>query len=101
MEWERCVGCTKCVPICPGLAIFLQWIDGDRGYVTMPYEQLPEPRIGGDVDLLDRSGREVGEGRIVNPTYQASGDPNPLWCVTVEFTNSKLVYDVRAFRRKE
>ncbi len=98
VEWEKCVGCTRCVPICPGLAIFLQWIDGDNGYVTMPYEQLPEPQIGDDVELFDRSGREVGEGKIVNPTYQARGAPNPLWCVTVEFTDSKLVYDVRAIQ---
>jgi ferredoxin len=84
MDWGRCVGCTKCVPICP-----------------MPYEQVPEPRIGDLVELFDRSGREVGEGKIVNPTYQARGDPNPLWCVTVEFTDSKLVYDVRAFRIKK
>ena len=98
MDWEKCVGCTKCVPICPGLAIFLQWIDGDKGYVTMPYERVPEPQIGDEVLLQDRSGRKIGEGKIVNPTYQAGGDPNPLWCVTVEFTDSTLVYDVRAIR---
>lgn len=101
MDWEKCVGCTKCVPICPGLAIFLQWIDGDKGYVTMPYELVPEPRIGDEVQLLDRSGRKIGEGKIVNPTYQARGDPNPLWCVTVEFANSKMVYDVRTIRIME
>ena len=53
------------------------------------------------MDLFDRSGREVGQGKIVNPTYQARGAPNPLWCVTVEFTDSRLVYDVRAIRIKE
>ena len=101
MDWEKCVGCTKCVPICPGLAIFLQWIDGDKGYVTMPYERVPEPRIGEEVLLQDRSGRTIGEGKIVNPTYQARGDPNPLWCVSVEFTDSKMVYYVRSIRIRE
>ncbi len=67
----------------------------------MPYEQLPKPRIGDIVELFDRSGREVGEGKIVNPTYQARGSPNPLWCVTVVFTDSKLVYDVRSIRIRD
>jgi hypothetical protein len=67
----------------------------------MPYEQIPQPQIGDDVELFDRSGKEIGEGKIVNPTYQAKGDPNPLWCVTVEFTNFKLVYDVRAILIRE
>ena len=57
-----------------------------------------EPQIGDDVELFDSSGREVVEGKIVNPPYQARGEPNPLWCMTVEFTDSKMVYDVRAFQ---
>jgi ferredoxin len=94
----QCVGCTKCVTICPGLAIYLQWINRDRGYVTLPYEQLPEPSLGDEALLYDRSGKTIGIGTIVNPTYQARGNPYPLWCVTVEFNNSKIVYDVRAIQ---
>jgi formate hydrogenlyase subunit 6/NADH:ubiquinone oxidoreductase subunit I len=98
VDWERCVGCTKCVPICPGLAIFLQWIDGNKGYITLPYEFLPEPRVGDKVLLFDRSGRHMGFGRIVFPTYQSKGKSYPLWCVTVEVADSKLVYDVRSIK---
>ena len=57
-----------------------------------------EPQIGDDVELFDSSGREVVEGKIVNSPYQARGGPNHLWCVTVEFRDSNLVYDVRAFQ---
>jgi ferredoxin len=98
VDWETCIGCAKCVPVCPGLAIFLQWIDEDFGYVTLPYELLPKPQVGDVAKLFDRSGKEIGEGEIVHPTYEAKGNSNPLWCVTVKFTNTTLVYDVRAIR---
>jgi len=53
------------------------------------------------VELFDSSGREVVEGKIVNPPYQVRGEPNPLWCMTVEFTNPKLVYAVRAIQIRD
>jgi Fe-S-cluster-containing hydrogenase component 2 len=90
MDWDLCVGCIKCVPICPGLAIFVQWIDKDYGYVTLPYEQLPNPQVGDVVILFDREGKEIGKGEIVLPMYEAKGRSNPLWCVTVKFPNSRL-----------
>jgi Fe-S-cluster-containing hydrogenase component 2 len=98
VDWEKCTGCTMCVAVCPGLSIFLQQIKDGKGYVTMPYELLPEPKVGGKVLLMDRSGEVVGEGTIVNPTYQAKGDAYPRWVVTVEMDDPELSYEVRAIR---
>lgn len=98
VDWEKCTGCTMCVAICPGLSIFLQQIKDGKGYVTMPYELLPEPKVGDRAQLMDRSGKVVGEGKIVVPTYQAKGDAYPLWVVTVEMDDPELSYEVRAIK---
>lgn len=98
VDWDKCTGCTQCVAVCPGLSIFLQQIKDGKGYVTLPYELLPEPTIGAKAKLLDRSGEKVGEGRIVTPTYQARGDAYPRWVVTVEMDDPELSYIVRAIK---
>jgi len=98
VDWEKCSGCTLCVAVCPGLSIFLQQIKDGKGYVTMPYEVLPAPKVGMTVQLMDRSGKAVGEGKIVNPTYQAKGDAYPRWVVTVEMDDPELSYEVRAIK---
>jgi hypothetical protein len=54
--------------------------------------------VGDVVKLFDREGKEVGKGEIVLPTYESKGRSNPIWCVTVKFPNSRLVYDVRAIQ---
>lgn len=98
VNWEKCSGCTMCVAVCPGLSIFLQNIKDGKGYVTMPYELLPTPELGKKAQLLDRSGKAVGVGKIVNPTYQAKGDAYPRWVVTVEMDDPELSYEVRAIK---
>lgn len=98
VDWDVCTGCTQCVAVCPGMSIFMQRIEDGKGYVTMAYEFLPEPKIGDKAQLLDRSGEVVGEGRVVNPTYQAKGDAYPRWVVTVEMDDPELSYEVRAIR---
>lgn len=98
VDWDKCTGCTMCVAVCPGLSIFCQQIKDGKGYVTLPYELKPDPKTGVKVELLDRSGKKVGEGRIVNPTYQARGDAYPRWVVTVEMDDPELSYEVRAIK---
>lgn len=98
VDWEKCSGCTACVAVCPGLSIFMQQIKDGKGYVTMPYELLPAPKVGDRVALMDRSGKVVGEGGVVMPTYQAKGDAYPRWVVTVEMDDPELSYEVRAIK---
>ena len=98
VQTDKCSGCTKCVGVCPGLAIFLQLIKDGKGYVTMPYELSPEPKLGDKATLFNRAGEDVGTGIIVQPTYQSKDDAYPRWIVTVEMNDLDLCYDVRAIK---
>lgn len=98
---DRCGGCSRCITVCPGLAIFMQLIRDGKGYVTMPYEFNPEPTLGAKVDMMDRSGKIVGIGTIVRPTYRARDDSVPRWVVTVEMDDPDLTYEVRAIKIRQ
>lgn len=92
VDWDKCIGCGVCVAYCPGLAIFVVDISkpGDKAYVTLPYEFLPEPKKNMVVDLLGRDGRVLGKGRIVKLwSYRKT------WIVTVEVPK-ELAMEVRS-----
>ncbi len=60
----RCIGCGKCVLICPGLAITLVDYRQDREnpIVTVPYEMSHLPlAVGSRVAAVDIDGRPLGE----------------------------------------
>lgn len=88
---EKCVLCLKCVENCPGLAIFLLGVEGEKGYMVVPYEFLPIPKEGDEVKVLDRKGKEVGRG-IVKEVRM--GD-TPL--VKVEFSPD-ILKEARGFK---
>jgi len=96
VDYDRCVGCSLCVQICPGLAFFMVQYRGDRARITMPHELLPIPARGDEVVLLNRTGEEVGRGRVVLviPPEKSLGNTA---IVTVEVP-IELAWDVRAVR---
>jgi len=59
----HCIGCGKCVLICPGLAISLVDYRQDRDHptVTLPYEDLGiKIEIGDSLELVDMVGNDIG-----------------------------------------
>lgn len=69
---DRCLGCARCVAICPGLAITLVVQDYDplhrKALLVLPWEfdelaGVGEP--GDEVDTVDMTGAPVGRGRVV------------------------------------
>jgi thioredoxin reductase/Fe-S-cluster-containing hydrogenase component 2/bacterioferritin-associated ferredoxin len=65
---EECIGCEKCVAICPGLAISL--VDHSTGSeyatVTVPYEFPPETIGEGDtVTVSDTEGKVLGNMEVI------------------------------------
>lgn len=65
---EGCIGCTRCVAVCPGLAITLVDLRRDLEYptVTISYEFPKETiRKGDKVTVLDTEGEPLGEVEVV------------------------------------
>ena len=59
----KCIGCYKCLLICPGLAITLVDYrkDAKNPTVTMPYEVFNYPRVQGEmIELMDIEARPLG-----------------------------------------
>ena len=89
IDYDKCVGCGRCVSVCPGLAIFLVKIEGENGFLTLPYEMLPIPKVGEVVKVLDREGKVVGKGEIVKVRVE-----NKTGIITVK-VDRNLIMEVR------
>lgn len=65
---EKCTGCGRCIPKCPGMAIFLihkNYTD-KTSLIKFPYEYLPVPEKGGLVSCVNRNGEIISRGRIID-----------------------------------
>ncbi len=91
-DFERCIGCTKCVGICPGLAIFVVKVKGEKARVTLPYEFVPAPKVGNVVKALDRIGVVRGDGLVTKVVKQGK-----TLVVTIEI-DGKYAMDIRNIR---
>ena len=91
-DFDTCIGCTKCVGICPGLAIFVVKVKGENAWVTLPYEFLPVPQVGHTVDVLDRTGIARGKGVVKKVIKNGK-----TTVVTVEI-DSRYAMDIRNIR---
>jgi Fe-S-cluster-containing hydrogenase component 2 len=91
-DFDRCIGCTKCVGVCPGLAIFVVKVKDQKAWVTLPYEFVPAPKKGDVVQALDRTGNVRGDAVITRVTKQGK-----TLVVTIEI-ESGLAMDIRNIR---
>ena len=67
VDFEKCTGCRICVSKCPGLAMFVvhKNYTETSSLVTMPYEFLPRPKKGELVNVYDRDGKIICEGKVI------------------------------------
>ena len=100
LDGEKCVGCTTCVPVCPGQAIFMvdESIEGDKAAVTIPYEFRSVPEKGQVVTALDRSGTELGDAVVAGVRKTEKMDQTSL--VTIEVPKEWSM-KARGFRFKK
>jgi Fe-S-cluster-containing hydrogenase component 2 len=91
-DFDKCIGCTKCVGICPGLAIFVVKIKDGKALITLPYEFLPVPKVGDNVKALDRTGNIKGKA-LVKKVLKIG----KTMVITIE-VDEKLAMDIRNIR---
>ncbi|MCL2249302.1 MAG: 4Fe-4S binding protein [Oscillospiraceae bacterium] len=94
VDFDLCNGCSLCISMCPGLAIFVvdkTWSE-DRARVLIPYEYLPIPDKGQMVKGLDRAGKELGSFEVIRVT--SGGKKNKTWTISLAVPQA-LAMDVR------
>jgi Fe-S-cluster-containing hydrogenase component 2 len=91
-DFETCIGCTKCVGVCPGLAIFVVKVQDDKAWVTLPYEFVAVPKVGDVVETVDRAGAARGKGVVTRVVRQGK-----TMVITVE-VDRRGAMDVRNIR---
>lgn len=98
IDFDACIGCGLCAAACSGLAIFIinMAYSETESAVTFPFEYLPLPAVGDEVQALSRGGEYVCMGRVVKVVDIPKNDHTVLVTVAVpkEFTN-----DVRTIKR--
>ena len=94
---EKCKGCGECIPVCPGLAIFLvnKTYSSEEAAVSVPYEYLPRPEVGATVDALDRCGKRVCNGRVIRVANPERNDNTVVVALAIPKNYSD---QVRGFR---
>jgi Fe-S-cluster-containing hydrogenase component 2 len=98
LEEDSCIGCGECVVECPGLAIFMMDLaySEKEATVSFPYEFLPLPKVGEDVNALDRSGKVITRGKVVEVKNLPSQDHTAVVKVVVP---KEFGWDVRGIER--
>lgn len=66
IDYAKCTGCALCVAVCPGLACFVvdMTFAEDKALYKLPFEMLPAPKKGEEVDCLGRAGEVIAKGTV-------------------------------------
>ncbi len=97
IDRDKCTVCGLCIAACPGLAITIKSVHGTAARIRFPWEYLPLPEVGAQVEMVDRLGEPVCPGVVLavsNPIRN-----NRTAVVTAEFA-AEYVDDVISIRRK-
>jgi sarcosine oxidase subunit alpha len=95
---ERCIGCEKCVTICPGLAITLIDYRKDRENpgVLIPYEySAASIKEGDSVTVLDSIGKILGDVPVISVKAINRNDRTVLVKVKAPKSFAKLITGIR------
>lgn len=96
IDYDKCIGCKKCVGICPGLAIFVvKILKNNKALITLPYELLPIPEENDIVEGLNRKGEKVDNVKVKKVVKKGK-----TMVITIE-TEEKYAMDIRNIRVKE
>ncbi len=83
---EKCNACGLCLTRCPGLSLFI--INADYSdtqvEISLPYELLPLPEKGAEVDALDREGNVVCRAKISRVMSSPKFDRKSIVSIVVD-----------------
>jgi sarcosine oxidase subunit alpha len=99
---KACLGCEKCVTVCPGLAITLVDYrkDGGGATVTIPFEFARSAIHQGDVvTVLDTSGNVLGQAPVTAVRVAKANDRTLLVKVRAPAEYAKQVAGIRVQER--
>lgn len=98
LKQDVCTGCGLCVAQCSGLAIFIV----DKSYsettatVSFPFEYVPLPEKGGEVEAVNRASEFVCMGTVTKIVDTKKNDHTPV--VTIEIPK-EYADTVRSIKR--
>ena len=83
VDAKLCNGCSLCISLCPGLAIFVvdKTYSEDMALVKLPFEYVPVPQAGQYVVALDRAGDELGRYEVIRVT--SGGKKNKTYTISI------------------
>ncbi len=95
IDREKCTLCGLCIPACPGLAITIKSIQGEKARIRFPWEYLPLPVAGEEAEMVDRQGQSVCEGLVISVTNPVRNNRTAV--VTAEFPRefAEVVISIR------
>jgi sarcosine oxidase subunit alpha len=94
---KACIGCNKCVTICPGLAITLvDYRHGDEPIVTVPFEFGREAvHVGDVVTVLDTDGNVLGNVPVVKTQMTRATDRTMIVQVRAPHAYAPLIAGIQ------
>lgn len=101
LDEKKCTGCGLCIPVCPGLAIFVVDItfSSSKALVTVPYEYLPLLKVDSDVYALSRSGKILSKARVIRLKNPKKYDRTAVISIAVPKKFAQQVRNVRKAKR--
>ncbi|MGD9605308.1 MAG: 4Fe-4S binding protein [Bacilli bacterium] len=90
VDFDKCTGCGVCVYSCPGLAISVVQLVGNKARFKISYEFLPLPQVGEKWTAVNRQGQTIGEAEIEKVSLNKVQDKTALIQVLVD---NSLLYD--------
>lgn len=97
IDRDKCTLCGLCIAACPGLAITIKSVSGDKARIRFPWEYLPYPAKGEEVQMVNRLGESLCPGVIVSVANPAVNNRTAV--VTAEFPK-EFVEEIVSMRRK-
>ncbi len=98
---ERCTSCGLCVANCPGLAITMidKSKDDEYAIIDFPFEYLPLPLEGDNVNAVGRDGVVICKGKILKVKKLKAYDFTTVISMKVPMDFADLVVSMERIKR--